>query len=267
MNKNYKTIIIFSIFFILAGGFFISKYLTLKNKSNIKNLANNIYDLSISMPTHNNRTEKKSEDISYNIIDNNFSEINEDSNSQDLSQKEDEIIESETNISTYNTTSPQKDTSNIKSEEVLPSPPSSSDYTITEEQPYFEKIEEPIFTTKEEDKKEELDISNNLSQQEKITQETNDNQPTSKIQEEKYIKNEEMIEKIKNIITNNESDFMKKYGYEIIVDSSIKELTNQFTFTENRVKSSLQHKFGTIRIYAEDLYINSEFIMTECYII
>lgn len=76
-----------------------------------------------------------------------------------------------------------------------------------------------------------------------------------------------MIEKIKNIITNNESDFMKKYGYEIIVDSSIKELTNQFTFTENRVKSSLQHKFGTIRIYAEDLYINSEFIMTECYII
>lgn len=258
MNKNSKTIIIFSIFFILAGGFFISKYLTLKNKSNIKNLANNIYDLSISMPTHNNQTEKKSEDVSYNIIDNNFSEINEDSNSQDFSQKEDEIIESETNISTYNTTSEKKDTSNIKSEEVLPSPPPSSDYTITEE---------PIFTTKEEAKKEELDISNNLSQQEKITQETNDNQPTSKIKEEKYIKNEEMIEKIKNIITNNESEFMKKYGYEIIVDSSIKELTNQFTFTENRVKSSLQHKFGTIRIYAEDLYINSEFIMTECYII
>ena len=58
MNKNYKTIIIFSIFFILAGGSFISKYLTLKNRSNIKNLANNIYDLSISMPTHNSQTEK-----------------------------------------------------------------------------------------------------------------------------------------------------------------------------------------------------------------
>ena len=60
---------------------------------------------------------------------------------------------------------------------------------------------------------------------------------------------------------------MKKYGYTIVVDSSIKNLTNQFTFTESRVKNAIYYKFGTIRIYAEDYYRNGQLIMTECYII
>ena len=60
---------------------------------------------------------------------------------------------------------------------------------------------------------------------------------------------------------------MKKYGYEIVIDSSIKELTNQFTFTETRVKKNIRYSFGTIRIYAEDYYSNGQLIMTECYIL
>ena len=60
---------------------------------------------------------------------------------------------------------------------------------------------------------------------------------------------------------------MKKYGYEIVVDSSIKEMTNQFTYTEDRVKQKITWKFGTIKIYAEDYYCNGQYIMTECYII
>ena len=38
------------------------------------------------------------------------------------------------------------------------------------------------------------------------------------------IKKEQMINRIKTIIENNETEDMKTYGYEIIVDSTIPEL-------------------------------------------
>lgn len=85
--------------------------------------------------------------------------------------------------------------------------------------------------------------------------------------EEKYVRNDAMINRIKEVINNNPSEYMKNFGYEVVVDSSIKELTNQFTFTETRVKGFINFKFGTIRIYAEDYYKNGQLIMTECYII
>lgn len=85
--------------------------------------------------------------------------------------------------------------------------------------------------------------------------------------EELYVKNDAMINQIKQVIESNVSENMMTYGYEIVVDSSIKEITNQFTYTENRVKSAISSKFGTIRIYAEDYYRNGQLIMTECYII
>lgn len=84
---------------------------------------------------------------------------------------------------------------------------------------------------------------------------------------EKYVRNDAMINKIKSVIENNPSEYMSTYGYNIVVDSSIKENTNQFTFTETRVKSYIGYKFGTIRIYAEDYYKNGQLIMTECYIL
>lgn len=85
--------------------------------------------------------------------------------------------------------------------------------------------------------------------------------------QKKYVKNDKMIEKIRNVIENNVTENMKKYGYKIVVDSSIKELTNQFTFTENRVKNNIKYSFGTIKIYAEDYYSNGQLIMTQCYIL
>ena len=84
--------------------------------------------------------------------------------------------------------------------------------------------------------------------------------------EEKYVRNDAMINKIREVIKNNESEYMKEYGYTIVVDSSIKEKTNQFTFTETRVKGYITYKFGTIKIYAEDYFKNVQLIMTECYI-
>ena len=102
---------------------------------------------------------------------------------------------------------------------------------------------------------------------EEIKEDPKPSQSTPSTNTEKYVKNDAMINKIKNVIQNNESDFMKQYGYNIVVDSSIKTQTNQFTYTENRVKSYITYKFGTIRIYAEDYYMNGNLIMTECYIL
>lgn len=102
---------------------------------------------------------------------------------------------------------------------------------------------------------------------EEIKEDPKPSQSTPSTNTEKYVKNDAMINKIKNVIQNNESDFMKQYGYNIVVDSSIKAQTNQFTYTENRIKSYITYKFGTIRIYAEDYYVNGNLIMTECYIL
>lgn len=84
---------------------------------------------------------------------------------------------------------------------------------------------------------------------------------------EEYKINEKKIAEIRNIINSNPSEDMKLYGYEIVVDSSITEVTTQFTFTEKRVKDKIAWKFGTIRIYAQDYYKNGQYITTECYLI
>ena len=98
-------------------------------------------------------------------------------------------------------------------------------------------------------------------QQEKVLVEENTT-PT-----EEYKINEKKIAEIRNIINTNPSEDMKLYGYEIVVDSSITEVTTQFTFTEKRVKDKIVWKFGTIRIYAQDYYRNGQYITTECYLI
>ena len=87
------------------------------------------------------------------------------------------------------------------------------------------------------------------------------------VNETKYVRNDAMIERIRQVINNNATEDMKNYGYNIVVDSSIKNSVNQFTFTENRVKNMIRYSFGTIKIYAEDYYSNGQLIMTECYIL
>lgn len=84
--------------------------------------------------------------------------------------------------------------------------------------------------------------------------------------EEKRVRNDKMIETMKNVIKNNETEDMKNFGYEIVVDSSIKSKTNYFTYTEKRLISKILYRFGTIRIYAEDLYVNGGYAHTECFI-
>lgn len=84
---------------------------------------------------------------------------------------------------------------------------------------------------------------------------------------DEYVRNDAMIAKIKEIILSNPSQTMIDYGFEVVTDSSIIELTNYFTFTEKRVKAKMNYKFGTIKIYAQDQYYNGEYIQTQCFIL
>ena len=84
---------------------------------------------------------------------------------------------------------------------------------------------------------------------------------------EEYKTNDTMINTLRNVINSNQSEDMKLYGYNIVVDSSIVDVTSQFTYTEQRVIDKIKYKFGTIRIYARDYYNNGQYICTQCYII
>lgn len=121
----------------------------------------------------------------------------------------------------------------------------------------------PIVTPKTEDTSQATGGENNNGTTESTGQET---KPETK-PEETYVTNYEMIEKIRQTIINNESEYMKQYGYTIVVDSSIKPLTNPFTFTELRVKNLIRNSFGTIRIYAENYCVGGQVVMVDCYIL
>lgn len=103
--------------------------------------------------------------------------------------------------------------------------------------------------TNSEDKKEEVKQNSNKS-----------------VQKEEYKINNNMINKMKQTIDKNKTEDMVEFGYNIIVDSSIVTKTNYFTYTDKRLISKLTYRFGTIRIYARDLYVNSEYAHTECFI-
>lgn len=91
-------------------------------------------------------------------------------------------------------------------------------------------------------------------------------QPVKEITTEEYRFNNEMTNNIINIINSNPSEYMIQDGYTVEVDSSIVTLTNQFTFTEERVKNKVLYKAGTIKVYAQDYYFGGQYLFTECYI-
>ena len=130
---------------------------------------------------------------------------------------------------------------------------------VVEKQETIEAKEEKKIEQVVETKKEETPIV----KQEEIKKE----EIKQEVITEEYKINNQMINNLKEVIKNNETEDMKNYGYEIVVDSSIVELTNQFTYTEYRVKNKLTYKYGTIRIYARDYYYNGSYITTQCFII
>lgn len=200
---------------------------------------------------------------------------------------QEEIIENTTDVETpevqeeksepnENENQKEINTPIIQEEKETSRPVTASSSKVNEEKTNTKSIEQKPKTTQTEIKKAETpkQVENTTTatnietpKKEEIKEDSKPTQTTTPANTEKYVRNNEMINKIKSVMQNNESDFMKQYGYNIVVDSSIKAQTNQFTYTENRVKSYITYKFGTIRIYAEDYYVNGNLIMTECYIL
>lgn len=159
------------------------------------------------------------------------------------------VVKKETTTSTKKQESnTKKETPEVKEKQVNPEGEKKAEEKLTVTETI--KIEVPP-TEKEQEIKEEI-----IEVKEEIKQDV-----------EEYKINNQMINKLKEIIKNNETEDMKNYGYEIVVDSSIVELTNQFTLTEQRVINKIRLKYGTIRIYSQDYYFNGEYITTQCFII
>ena len=137
---------------------------------------------------------------------------------------------------------------------ITPKSDSSEKKEVTEEN--AETIEQN-FENKEDNKTEEQTV--NKTEEKKTSEQV--------VTKEEFKENSNMINTIKNVINNNQSEDMKNYGYKIVVDSSIVDITSQFTYTEQRVIDKIAWKFGTIRIYARDYYCNGQYVWTECFII
>lgn len=243
-----KKIIIFIITILILG--VIAMYSCIQNSKRIQDdkIKNDNNNLEIAEITDKPKEENTENNL---LVENKNTEtIIEQPKAIDNAEvtKKEKIQSKETSNETI------KDNSNIKASK---QPKSNNSNQISEN--VNEKKNEPNKEVKKENKV--------IQKDETKQQQTSDTKKEENVKKEEYKRNNQMIEKMKNIIQKNETEDMKKYGYEIVVDSSIKEMTNQFTYTEDRVKQKITWKFGTIKIYAEDYYCNGQYIMTECYII
>lgn len=150
---------------------------------------------------------------------------------------------------------------NKKANEITQSTSSNNNKEIPSSNPVVENKKETTTTNTPSNNAN----NNNNNSNDNSTQTKEETTPESKVESFKY--NSEMTQKLLETIKANESDYMKQYGYEVVIDSSIVNSTNQFTFTEARVKNKVIYKFGTIKVYARDYYVGNEYKWTECFII
>lgn len=207
-----------------------------------------------------NKTNKKEISIPKNIVENvdNTSQIIPSEEQIQLENKTADIITSQKEIIEQTPV-----VENIP--EVKQNKPSTPQITDIQERPIIEV------------KKESTEIKENNNNTPQTKEESIQTVPETPKQEvvkeqpvmigEEYKTNDAMINTIKNVINSKQSEDMKLYGYNIVVDSSIVDITSQFTYTEQRVIDKIKYKFGTIRVYARDYYNNGQYICTQCYII
>lgn len=210
-----------------------------------------------------NKTNKKEISIPKNIVENvdNTSQIIPSEEQIQLENKTADIITSQKEI--VEQTPVVENTPEVKQNK-----PSTPQVTDIQEQPTIEVKEV---------KKESTEIKENNNNTPQTKEESIQTVPETPKQEvvkeqsvmigEEYKTNDAMINTIKNVINSKQSEDMKLYGYNIVVDSSIVDITSQFTYTEQRVIDKIKYKFGTIRVYARDYYNNGQYICTQCYII
>lgn len=207
-----------------------------------------------------NKTNKKEISIPKNIVENvdNTSQIIPSEEQMQLENKTADIITSQEEI--IEQTPVAEGTPEVKQNK-----PSTPQVTVIQEQPIAEIKQEST---------EIKENNNNTPQTKEESIQTVPETPKQEVVkeqpvmiEEEYKTNDAMINTIKNVINSKQSEDMKLYGYNIVVDSSIVDITSKFTYTEQRVIDKIKYKFGTIRVYARDYYNNGQYICTQCYII
>lgn len=237
--KKYIIIILSLVF----GTSILSNAITYK-KTNPKNeIYNDDYPQSIVENVENETENSIESDIAENVILQNESSIENEKAEEDSKAIIEKITSEEKQITQpkiYIATTEKKITEESKANNINTT--NNSEIQIKEETKQVENT------------------NTNVKSEEKKTTE----QPVKK---EEFKENSNMINTIKNVINNNQSEDMKNYGYNIVVDSSIVDITSQFTYTQQRVIDKIAWKFGTIRIYARDYYCNGQYVWTECFII
>lgn len=97
-------------------------------------------------------------------------------------------------------------------------------------------------------------------EEQKPVQEVVPAQPTREVR-----RNDAMIQKIKTYISTHETERMKKYGYSFVVDASVTKMTHPFTYSEYNMQTCLDMT-GQIYVYAQDYYVNGQYVETQCYV-
>lgn len=236
MNKKKICIVIIGVLILIILGCILINIFSKKN---------------ISVSNNEKNTIQEENTIALNeIVGNNLAVVDENIIKNDVPQ--DTNISKEEKIKTSNNKETSKET--IQNNQKVKS---------NKEQNH--KVQVPVTSTEETQAKPQENINNN--KEDKPTSVPSQKPVKPEENTEKYIRNDNIINKIKQVIKENETANMKDFGYNIVVDSSIKNQTNQFTYTTNRVINSIKSKFGTIRIYAEDYYKNGNLVMTMCYIL
>lgn len=208
---------------------------TIAEEVNIKDTETEMEDISVS----NNIEEKQIENVD--------SKSEEKENSQ--------ISNSDNNKTTKNETKDNKVVINDKSK---------NKNTIAKAQEDIIQIENNTSSNKVEETSERIEQSKEEKQEIKEIEKKEDIKQTVV---EEYKRNDTKIAEMEEFINNNKTADMLEYGYEIKKDESIVELTDEFTYTEKRMKNKIKFKSGIIRIYARDYYCNGVLVATQCFII
>ena len=113
--------------------------------------------------------------------------------------------------------------------------------------------------TSEINKKDEVKQEEKETQEEK--QEMEEKEDTTSQEVVRTVKrNDNYIQKMKNYITTND-----KSNYSIVVDDSIVNNTYGFIYSEFNMSGYLGC-YSIYRIYAQDYYVNGEYVETRCYV-
>ena len=184
---------------------------------------------------------------------------------EDNSTKQETIIESDNSQDQKITTNEQKQSTQEKKTQETSNTKTTTKSQVAENKPSTQVIEKPATSSNK--KTETVKPPANTPPPTTIPESTPSTTPPAKDNTESFKVNNTIINQMKSIINSNQSSYMKQFGYNIVVDSSIVNQTTGFTYTETRVKNAIANSFGTIRIYARDYYVGNELRWTESFIL